>query len=93
MSVSINIANLVSVEMDGKSGFFVLDPATGRAYSLSVEEVEPSVAGRIAMAAMGQSRAEMFEVPRDQIAEVMKAKDEVMEGNRKSFGGHDYARG
>lgn len=87
MGVSINIANVVAVDVDGQAGLFVLDPSSGKVYSLSVGEVDPSVAGRIAMAAMGQARADMFDVPRDQIAEVMRAKDRVMEDNKKVLGG------
>lgn len=85
MGLSINIANVVAVEMDGEAGLFVLDSATGRVYSLSVSEVDPSVAGPIAMAAMGQASADIFEVPRDQIADVMRVKDRVMEDNKKAF--------
>ena len=89
MALSINIANVVSVDVDGESGLFVLDPALGKVYSLSVGEVDPSLAGRVLMAARGQTRSDMFDVPRDQIAEVMKAKDRVMDANGKSTRGGD----
>lgn len=89
MALSINIANVVSVDIDGDSGLFILDSALGKVYSLSVGEVDPSVAGRILMAARGQTRSDMFDVPRDQIAEVMRAKDRVMEdNNRSTMGGN-----
>jgi hypothetical protein len=87
MGVSVNIANVVSAEVDGERGLFVMDPSSGRVYALALSEVEPSVAGRIFMAAMGGNRADMFKVPHEQISEVMKAKDGVMESNKKAFKG------
>jgi hypothetical protein len=93
MEVSVNIANVVSADVDGESGVFVMDPSSGKVYSLALSEVDPSVAGRIFMAAMGQSRADMFELPHEQISEVMKAKDGVFDSNKKAFGGGFDARG
>jgi hypothetical protein len=87
MGLSVNIANVVSAEVDGERGLFVMDPSSGRVYGLSLSEVEPSLAGRIFMAAMGESRADMFKVPHDQISEVMNAKDAVMDSNKKAFKG------
>jgi hypothetical protein len=93
MGVSVNIANVVSADVDGESGLFVMDPSSGKVYALSLSEVEPSLAGRIFMAAMGQNRADMFEVPREQISDVMRAKDAVMESNEKALKGGFDARG
>jgi hypothetical protein len=87
MGLSVNIANVVSVEVDGEKGLFVMDPSSGKVYGLPLSEVDPSMAGRIFMAAMGSNRADMFKVPHDQISEVMKAKDTVMESNKKAFKG------
>jgi NADPH-dependent glutamate synthase beta subunit-like oxidoreductase len=87
MGLSVNIANVVSVEVDGERGLFVMDPSTGKVYGLPLSEVDPSLAGRIVMAAMGQNRADIFDVPGEHISEVMKAKDAVMESNKKALRG------
>lgn len=94
MGLSINIANVVAVDLDGEQGLFILDPSNGKVYSFSASEVDPSTAGRIVMAATGQARSEMFEIPQDQIADVMRAKDRVMEDNKGAFAGGSFnARG
>ena len=93
MGVSVNIANVVSADIDGKSGVFVMDPSSGKVYSLVLSEVDPSVAGRILTAVTSQNKSDIFELPHEHISEVMKAKDIVFENNKKAFKGDFDARG
>lgn len=77
--------NVLSVEMDDIKGVFAIDPATGRCFKLPLEEADPETAGRIAMAVYGQSSMSPYEVPHDQIREVMQAERSVSEESRKQY--------
>lgn len=85
MAVSINIANVISVDIDGTAGIFVIDPSSGKVYTLPLEEAPPEVAGRVSMAVFGQMRREVPDMPHDQLAEVMKARRDVLDEGRKTL--------
>lgn len=83
MAARINIASVISVESEGVSGLFVVDSHTGRVHRLSVEESDPVEAGRVMMAVRGQMRDNTFDLPYEDIADVMKAEREVSESSQK----------
>lgn len=83
MSASINIANVISVDMEGAKGVFVIDQGSGKVYKLPLEEADAETTGRVSMAVYGQMRRDMPNMPHDQIAEVMRAKKGVIDEGRK----------
>lgn len=85
MPASINIANILSVDIDGAKGLFVLDPGSGKVYRLPLEDCDPETAGRVSMAVHGQMRRDTPGMPHDQIAEVMRARRDVVEEGRNVF--------
>jgi len=85
MAPVINIASIVSVEVDGVSGLFVMDSYSGRFYRLHADEVPPETAGILMAAVRGQMRADMPHIPHDEIAEVMKAERGVAQENRSQI--------
>lgn len=84
MVPSINIASVVSVEIDGAAGLFVVDYQSGKVHRLSATESDPVESGKIMMAIMGHMRQSLPTVPRDQVADVMAAEKDVMESAYKS---------
>lgn len=85
MPASINIATVLSVESDGIKGLFVLDSSSGKVFRLPLEEAEPEISGRIATAVLGQMRKEMPSMPTEEMSEVLRAKQRVMEESRRIF--------
>lgn len=85
MDSSVNIANVVSANVDGAFGLFVVDPSSGRVYSISAREADPETAGRVMMAVRGQMRAEMPEFPQDYMRQAILAKDQIVKDSRNIF--------
>jgi hypothetical protein len=77
MAHSINIANVLVVDIEGASGLFAMDPSNGKVYRLPLEEADPATTGRVAMAVYGQMRRSMPDMPHKQISDVMKANESV----------------
>lgn len=84
MPAAINIASVVSVELDGVSGLYVVDHYSGRVRRLSAEDSDPVEAGRVMMAIRGRMRETLPEMPYEQISEVMRAERDVTESAHKS---------
>lgn len=82
----INIASVLSVNHDGEFGLFIMDSASGKFYRLSVDEVDPSTSGRLMASLRGQIRDDMPHVPREQMAEVLKAEKSASETNLNNVG-------
>jgi hypothetical protein len=86
----INIASVVSIDAEGVSGLFVVDHAAGRVYRLATEESDPVETGRVMMAIRGQMRANLPNIPHDDIAAVMRAEKTVSDsGSNKIKRGSD----
>lgn len=85
MASSINIANVLALDIEGASGLFVMDPATGKVYTLPLVEADAETTGRVAMAVYGQMRRQVPDMPHKQIAEVMKANKSVTDEGRNIF--------
>lgn len=84
MPPAINIASVVSVELEGVSGLFVVDHYSGRVRRLSAEESDPVEAGRVMMAIRGRMRETLPAIPYGEISEVMRAERDVTESAQKS---------
>lgn len=84
MPAVINIASVVSVELDGVSGLFVVDHYSGRVRRLSAEDSDPVESGKIMMAIKGRMRDNMPKIPYEEISEVMRAERDVTASAQKS---------
>lgn len=85
MPGSVDILTLVSVDLDGTKGIFVMDSSSGKAYRLDLQEATPDESNKIFTAVYGQMRRESPHIPHEYISDVMKAKKSVMDDNRNSF--------
>jgi hypothetical protein len=94
MDFQINMPILVLSEIEGATGLFAVDQSSGKAYRISAVEGDPVESGRIMMAISGQMRDDMAEMPREQIAEVIRTERELSEEAAKKLAERKYdARG
>lgn len=85
MPESVDILNLVSVDLGETKGIFAIDPSSGRAYKIDLIEAAPEDSNKIFTAVYGQMRRELPQVPSDYISDVMKAKKIVIDDSKNYF--------